>query len=315
MRVVATSSLPIDLRAQVVRAFPDARVDVPPDGAGHVGLPADLGAVDALICLLRDRIDDAVLARAPRLRIVANVAVGVDNVDLDACARRGVAVANTPDVLTEATAEFAFLLALAVARRLGEGERLVRAGAWTGWALDQLCGVSLVGRTLGIIGLGRIGRALARRAAGFGMRVIDADTRPGRGAVALDELLATADVVSLHCPLVPATRHLLDAARIARMKPGAILVNTARGAIVDDDALVAALRAGHLRGAGLDVYVDEPRIDPRYLAADLADRVVLAPHIGSATTETRTQMAQLCADAVIAVLSGRTPANLVVRRG
>lgn len=316
VHVVSTSALPIDLATQVAAALPGATVSVP--ARGHVGLAGvDLAAADALVCLLLDRIDAAVLAGAPRLRVVANCAVGVDNVDLAACAERGVAVTNTPDVLTEATAELAFALMLAVARRLGEGERLVRSGAWTGWALDQLLGIQLAGKTLGIVGFGRIGRAMARRAHGFGMRVIYAHprevvtpaTREAR-RVELDELFAAADVVSLHCPLTPQTRHVVNARRLATMKPTAILVNTARGGCVDEEALLDALTRGRLFGAGLDVYASEPAISPDLRACE---RVVLAPHIGSATTETRMAMAQLCADAVIAVLSGRTPGNVVRR--
>jgi glyoxylate reductase len=221
-------------------------------------------------------------------------------------------VTNTPDVLTCATAELAFALMLAAARRLGEGERLARSGAWRGWALDQLLGVQLAGKQLGVVGFGRIGQAVARRALGFEMRVVYADPAPLAAAparrVSLDELFATSDVVSLHCPLTPETRHVVDARRLAAMKPTAILVNTARGACVDEPALIEALEAGRILGAALDVYEGEPALAPRLLACP---RLTLAPHIGSATTEARTQMAQLCADAVIAVLSGRRPPNLV----
>lgn len=311
MRIVSTSSLPIDLAAQVAAALPGAQVSVPP--AGHVGIDAvDLSGADALICLLMDRIDAAVLDRAPGLRVVANCAVGVDNVDLAAVAARRVAVTNTPDVLTSATAELAFALMLAAARRLVEGDRLVRSRTWGGWALDQLLGVGLAGKQLGIVGFGRIGQAVARRALGFEMRVAYADPHPApvtpARRLSIDELFATSDVVSLHCPLTAETRHLVNARRLDLMKPTAILVNTARGGCVDAPALIAALEAGRILGAALDVYDREPEIDPRLLACP---RLTLAPHIGSATTEARTQMAQLCADAVIAVLSGRRPPNLV----
>ena len=310
MRVVSTSSLPIDLAAQVTAALPGCEVSVP--ATGHVGLAGvELATADALICLLLDRIDAAVVARAPQLRVIANCAVGVDNIDVGAATAAGIAVANTPDVLTEATAEFAFALMLAAARRLGEGERLVRSGSWTGWALDQLLGQGLHGKTLGVVGFGRIGQAMARRALGFGMQVIYADphdvSSPAQ-RVTVDELFARADVVSLHCPLTSETTNLVDARRLARMKPTAILVNTARGGCVDEAALIEALTAGRLAGAGLDVYQNEPRIDLRLAGCP---RLVLAPHIGSATTEARTQMAQLCADAVIAILSNRRPANLI----
>jgi glyoxylate reductase len=303
MRVVSTTSLPIDLPAQLAAVLPGARADVPREWIGVDR--CDLADADALVCLLLDRIDAAVLARAPKLRVVANCAVGYDNVDVDACARRSVAVTNTPDVLTEATAELAIALVFAAARRLGEGERLARSGAWPGWRLDQLLGEPIAGRTLGIVGLGRIGQAVARRGEALGMRVISSDPR---GGIDVDELFARADVVSLHCPLTPETRHLVNAARLARMKPTAILVNTARGGIVDGAALADALERGIIFAAALDVFEREPEIDARLLAAP---RLVLAPHLGSATTEARTAMAQLCADAVIAVLSGKSPPNLV----
>ncbi|MGH2900429.1 MAG: 2-hydroxyacid dehydrogenase [Solirubrobacteraceae bacterium] len=324
MRVVSTSALPIDLAAQVTAAVPGTVVEVP--ARGHVGLAGlDLASADALVCLLLDRIDAALLARAPGLRVVANCAVGIDNIDLAAATAAGVCVTNTPDVLTEATAELAFALLIAGARRRGEGERLVRSGAWTGWALDQLIGQGLLGRTLGVVGFGRIGQAMARRAHGFGMRVIYADplqagpssppAGPSPGAapvpaeqVSIDELFATADAVSLHCPLTPETRQLVNAERLAQMKPTAIVVNTARGGCVDEAALADALVQRKLFGAGLDVYAREPAVDPRLLEAP---GVVLAPHIGSATTEARTAMAQLCADAVIAALRGHRPGNLV----
>jgi glyoxylate reductase len=325
--VVSTSALPIDLAAQVTAAVPGTVVEVP--ASGHVALAGlDLAAADALVCLLLDRIDAAVLTRAPGLRVVANCAVGIDNIDLAAATAAGVCVTNTPDVLTEATAELAFALLIAVARRLGEGERLVRSGAWTGWALDQLIGVGLLGKTLGIVGFGRIGQALARRAHGFGMRIIYADPLEGSAPpaaapvpaapvpaapvpaqrVSIEELFATADAVSLHCPLVPETRQLVNTRRLALMKPTAILVNTARGGCIDEAALADALAQRRLFGAGLDVYAREPEIDPGLLAAP---GLVLAPHIGSATTEARTAMAQLCADAVIAALRGHRPPNLV----
>ena len=314
MRVVSTSSLPIDLAQQVTRALPGTEVDVPK--SGHVGLAhTAVEQADAVVCLLLDKIDDAALARMPKVRVVANCAVGVDNVDVAAATKRRVVVTNTPDVLTEATAELAFTLMLAAARRIGEGERLVRAGQWKGWALDQLLGIELLHKTLGIIGYGRIGQAMARRAMGFGMQVIHAQHRthyPGRDvnidAVDIDTLFQRADVVSLHCPLTPETRHIVNARTLGLMKPTAILVNTARGGCVDEPALIEALTAGRIFGAALDVYANEPAIDPRLLGCP---RLTLAPHIGSATTQTRTAMAQLCADAVIAVLSGRRPTNIV----
>lgn len=275
----------------------------------------DLSDVDALVCLLLDRIDAQVIARAPKLRVIANCAVGYDNVDVAAATAASIAVTNTPDVLTDATAELTIALVLAAARRLPEGEALVRSGQWIGWRLDQLLGQPIKGRTLGIVGLGRIGLAVAERAAGLGMQVIysghhDVANRFGARRVEVDELFAQADVVSLHCPLTPETKHLVNTERLARMKPHAILINTARGGIVDDGALAQALHTGRIFAAALDVFDGEPAVDPRLLAAP---RLVLAPHIGSATTWARTQMAQLCADGVIAVLTGRRPANLVNR--
>jgi glyoxylate reductase len=309
VRVVATSSLPIDLAAQVRSKFPAARVEVPHDWIGVER--CDLSDADALVCLLMDRIDAGVLARAPKLRVVANCAVGYNNVDVGALTAAGVAVTNTPDVLTEATAELAFALMLAAARRLPEGERLVRSGQWEGWRLDQLLGVQLLGKTLGIIGMGRIGQAMARRAVGFGMTVIYAGGAHGEHRrVELDDLFREADVISLHCPLTAETRHIVNARTLALVKPTAIIVNTARGECLDEAALVEAFAQRRIFGAGLDVFEGEPRVDAR-LRAD--PRLVLAPHIGSATTEARTSMAQLCADAVIAVLSGRRPGNLVNR--
>lgn len=316
VRVVSTSSLPIDLSALVRAQLPGARVEVPAPKEEWVGLTRyDLSDVDALVCLLLDRIDDSVLARAPKLRVIANCAVGYDNVDIAAATRAGIAVTNTPDVLTDATAELTIALMLAAARRLSEGEALVRSGQWIGWRLGQLIGQPIRGRTLGIVGLGRIGRAVAERAVGLGMHVLysgrrDVETPFPARRVGVDELFAAADVVSLHCPLTPETRGLVNAERLARMKPSAILINTARGGCVDDGALAEALAAGRIFSAALDVFTDEPKIDPRLLAAP---HLVLAPHIGSATTEARTQMAQLCADGVIAVLSGSRPANLVNR--
>lgn len=314
-RVVLTSRLPEGQPSWRAWLAEHELIEPAGDAMAPATWRAAAAEADALVCLLGDRVDDAVLAAAPRLRVVANYAVGYDNVDVAAATARGVIVTNTPGVLTEATADFTWALLLATARRLGEGERLVRAGAWRGWTPELLLGLELGGRTLGLIGAGRIGRAVARRARGFGMRVLAADTRgPRDGAddeltwVGLPTLLAEADVVSLHCPLTPATRGLIDGAALARMKPGAILVNTARGGCVDEDAVAAALERGHLGGAGLDVFAHEPAISPRLMAAP---RTVLAPHLGSATTTTRVRMAELCIAAVRDVLAGREPPNRV----
>ena len=308
-RVLVTSPLSIDVRPLLLGLDViggDVRLDRP-------GLLAGVADVDGLICLLSDRIDAELLAHAPRLRVVGNHAVGVDNVDLAACAARGVAVGNTPDVLTEATADLTLALVLATARRLVEADALVRSGGWTGWAPDQLLGADLAGQTFGIVGMGRIGQAVARRAAGFDLDIVYAAPRPVAGApgrhVTLGELLARSDFVTLHVPLSAATRHLVGPSELAAMKPTAILINTARGPIVDEDALVAALAAGRLGGAGLDVFAEEPRV-PEALRRDA--RVVVLPHIGSATRGTRARMAALAAGAVREVLAGRRPPNLVV---
>ncbi|WP_208026785.1 2-hydroxyacid dehydrogenase [Rhabdothermincola sediminis] len=268
--------------------------------------------VDALLCMLTDRVDAEVFDAAPSLSIVANFAVGFDNVDVAEAARRGIVVTNTPDVLTEATADLAWALLLAAARRVGEGDRLVRTGSWTGWSPTQLLGAPVHGATLGIVGLGRIGTAVARRARGFDMDVCytsrrrheAAEAETGARYVTLGELLRTSDVVSLHAPLGETTRHLIDEAALGSMKPTAVLVNTARGALVDEDALVRALRDGTIAAAGLDVFEHEPA-----LAAGLRDlpNVVLAPHIGSATTQARAAMVKLCCENIVRVLAGRPP--------
>jgi glyoxylate reductase len=266
---------------------------------------------DAMVSLFNDRIDVALLERAPRLRVVANFAVGYDNVDVAACTARGIVVTNTPGVLSEATADLAFGLLLSTARRITEGDRVVRRGAFLGLTPSFLLGARVHGATLGIVGLGRIGQAMARRARGFGMRVIHASRTPlppeleralGVTNVALDDLFARSDIVSLHCPLTNETRHLVNAARLEQMKPGAILINTTRGAVVDEAALAAALACGRIGGAGLDVYEDEPRVHPALLRLE---NVVLAPHIGSADRPTREAMAHIATANVLAVLAGR----------
>ena len=270
--------------------------------------------VRGLVALLTDRIDDALLARAPRLAIVANVAVGVDNIDLAACAARNVVVTNTPDVLTEATADLAFGLLIDAARRISEGDRLVRAGGWQRWTPTFHLGAPVHGMKLGLVGFGRIGKAMARRARGFGMHVGYTQRRREPEALeralgatyvaSLDELCATSDAISLHLPLTPESRPLFDAARLARMRPGSILVNTARGPIVDEAALAHALEHGPLAAAGLDVFEHEPKVHPELLARE---NCVLAPHIGSADRPTREAMSSLAAANVIRMLQGQPP--------
>ena len=253
----------------------------------------------ALICVLTDRVDGAVLDAAPDLAIVANIAVGYDNIDVPAVKSRGVVVTNTPDVLTEATAELTWGLILAATRRIAEGDRLVRRGQWKGWALDFMLGMELRGKQLGIIGRGRIGRAVAARAPAFGMTAVFA-----KHDMSLDELLVSSDVISIHAPSTPETRHMIDRKALARMKRSAILVNTARGTLVDEEALVWALGEHLIAGAALDVYEKEPIVHPGLLTME---HVVLAPHLGSATRETRTAMADLAVANVLAVLDGRPP--------
>jgi glyoxylate reductase len=271
---------------------------------------------EGLICLLTEKINDDLLRAAPKLRIAANVAVGFDNIDLDACTKRGVVATNTPGVLDETTADFAWTLLLAVARRLNEGETLARSGNWKGWNLDQLCGADIWGKTLGVVGFGRIGRAVARRASGFQMKVIytDAVRAPGEVEQSLNAefrdmntLLAESDFVSLHVPLLPETRGLFDRPKFYRMKPTAFLINTSRGPVVDEAALVAALENKKIAGAALDVYENEPFIHPGLKRPNVA----LAPHLASASLETRTKMAIMAANSVISLFKGQRPANML----
>lgn len=285
--------------------------------APRAELLASVVGTSALISLMSDRIDVELLdAAGPTLRVVANYAVGYDNIDVSECRRRGVTVTNTPDVLTDATADQAFALLLAVARRLREGDALVRSGAWTGWEPSQLLGQQVSGAVLGIVGMGRIGTAVATRGRAFGMRVLyhnrraapEAEEATGARLVSLEELLSRSDFVSLHCPLTPRTHHLLDATALALMQRSAVVVNTARGAIIDEAALLDALTSGALWGAGLDVFEHEPSVTA---GLTTLPNVVLAPHTGSATEAVREGMARLCAEAVVTVLGGGVPPNVV----
>ncbi len=271
---------------------------------------------EALICLLTEKVNDELLQAAPKLKITANVAVGFDNIDVAACSKRGVIATNTPGVLDETTADFAWTLLMAVARRLGEGDALARSGNWKGWDLDQLVGTDVWGKTLGIVGFGRIGKAMARRASGFRMKVIYTDAV--RAATEAEQelraeyrdmnaLLAESDFISIHTPLLPETRGLFDAAKFERMKRTAFLVNTSRGPVVEEAALVAALASEKIAGAALDVFEKEPAIHPGLNRRN----VVLAPHIASASLETRTKMACMAAENVIAAFEGRRPANIL----
>jgi glyoxylate reductase len=261
----------------------------------------------ALICLLTDRVDTEVLDAGADLRIVANIAVGYNNIDVDACRERGIVVTNTPDVLTNACADFTWALILGITRRLGEAERQLRRGEWSGWALDHMLGMELRGKRLGLVGVGRIGRAVAERAPAFGMEVVCHTRRPVDGPwerLPLDRLLSSSDVVSLHCPLTPETHHLIDQKALTKMKRTAYLINTARGPVVDEAALAWGLTERLIAGAALDVYEREPEVHPDLLRLE---NVMLIPHIASATTETRTAMADLAVANVLAVLSGASP--------
>lgn len=271
---------------------------------------------EGLVCLLTEKINDEFLRTAPKLRIAANVAVGHDNIDLDACTKRGVVATNTPGVLDETTADFAWTLLFAVARRLSEGEQLARSGNWKGWNLDQLCGADIWGKTLGIVGFGRIGRAVARRALGFQMRVIYTDAlrapqdveKAGNAEFRdMNTLLAESDFISIHVPLMPETRGLFDGPKFFRMKPTAFLINTSRGPVVDEAALVAALENKKIAGAALDVFESEPFIHPGLKRPN----VVLTPHLASASIETRTKMAVMAAHNVVALFHGQRPPNMI----
>jgi len=272
--------------------------------------PTDLRArvadKDALVSLLTDPIDKALIDAGPKLKVIANVAVGYNNIDVAYALKRGIVVTHTPNVLTESVADFTWAMILAITRRLSEGERVVRSGQWKGWALDFMLGMELKGKQLGLVGVGRIGAAVAARAPAFGMRVVYSEARdiglPNAERVSFDKLLNTSDIVSLHVPLLPETRHLIDKKALARMKRSAYLINTARGPVVDEEALAWALQQHLIAGAALDVFENEPKVHPDLLNLE---NVLLVPHLASATTETRTSMAELAVDNVLAVLAGR----------
>ena len=312
-RIVVTRRIP-DRALALLRASAETWVS-PHDRPLTVGELHDaVAGASAVIALLHDTIDDALLdAAGPDLRIIANVAVGYDNLDLESCARRGVIATNTPGVLTEATADIAFALILMSTRRLGEAERLVRTGTPWSWSMGFHLGSGIQGKTLGIVGLGQIGQATARRARAHGMNVVYSSRRRVGPEVeddlaarflSFDELIARADVVSLHCPLTAETRRMVDASVLSRMKATAFLINTTRGQVVDESALVDARRDGTIAGAGLDVYEHEPIVHPGLLEIE---NVTLLPHLGSSTIEARAAMAILAARNVVAVLSGEAP--------
>lgn len=315
LSVAVAAPLPGRAAEMLTERF-DVRVHRGPQLAESARLAEFIGAAHGAVTLLANPVTADVLEACRSLRVVGNVAVGFDNVDLAAAERRGIWITNTPDVLTEATADLTWALILAVTRRLVEADGFVRQGRFEGWGLDLMLGTGLQRRTLGIVGYGRIGRAVARRAQPFGMNVVYNDQReldepdPPARFLPIDELLATAHVVSLHMPLTDETYHLMDESRLRAMLPRAVLINTARGPLVDEEALVRVLAGRHLAGAGLDVYEHEPAVHPGLIEHP---HVVLLPHVGSATVETRAAMAELAAENVIAVLEGREPPTPVVR--
>jgi lactate dehydrogenase-like 2-hydroxyacid dehydrogenase len=316
---VVTRQLPAEVEEQLVREF-DAQLNRDDHPFSAAELQDALRTADALLPTVTDKLTHDVLAAEPlRAKILANYGVGFNHIDIGAAKARQLIVTNTPDVLTDDTADDAVMLMLMVARRAGEGERHVRGGAWTGWRPTHMVGTKVSGKTLGLVGMGRIARAVARRARlGFGMRVLFHDPYPPppdlvaelgiEPRASVDDVVRGADFISLHCPATPETRHLMDARRFALMKPGAFLINTARGDIVDEAALIAALRAGTIAGAALDVYEREPVVSPELLAME---NVVLLPHLGSATRETRVAMGLRTLDNLRAFFSGAAPRDRV----
>ncbi len=313
-KVLVTRPLFPDARVILDRHF-DAEYWTSEERIPRTELLKRVADKDALVCLLTEKVDEELLAASPKLRVAATVSVGYDNIDVPACTRRKVVASNTPGVLDETTADFAWTLMMAIARRLVEGDAWVRTGTWPGWDLDQLLGGDVWGKTLGIIGFGRIGRGLARRAQGFQMRVLYQDANRAAQEVekelraefaGLDRLLGESDFVSLHVPLLPETRHLLSTAAFEKMKRSAYLINTSRGPVVDEAALAVALDQKKIAGAALDVYEHEPKVHPALIARR---DVILAPHIASATIDTRTKMAVVAATNAAAVFEGRRPPN------
>jgi glyoxylate reductase len=315
--VVVSAALPGDAEALLAREH-DLRVLGAPGEATPEHVALAMRDADALLSMLTDPLPrEAIAAAASRLRVIGNCAVGYDNVDVAAAREHGVIVCNTPNVLTDATADFSFALLLSAARRVSEADRFVRAGRFHGWRIDLMLGQALSGRTLGILGLGRVGQAVARRARGFGLRIAySGRTRASRDLeaklearwVERAELFSASDFLSVHVPGGAETRHLVDAPMLARMKPSAVLVNTSRGSVVDETALAAALERRQIAAAGLDVFEREPEVEPRLLALD---NVVLAPHVASATLETRAAMARAVAEDIQRVLRGEAPFNRV----
>ncbi len=318
-RVIVTRRWPEEVEARLAEHF-DVELNPEDRPLGQDALKHAFTVADAVFATVTDRIDAEVLSAEPlRARLIGNFGVGFNHIDLDAARARGLAVTNTPEVLTDATADLAMVLLLCVARRVGEGERHVRDGAWTGWRPTHMMGTQVTGKTLGLIGFGRIGQAMARRAhAGFGMRVVFFDPFPPADAVqrelgaepreTIEAVLEESDFVSLHCPATQENRHLMNAARLSRMRPDAFLINTARGDVVDEMALIEALADGLIAGAGLDVFEREPEVSPGLLRRE---NVVLLPHLGSATRETRVAMGMKVLENAIAFFGGSDPPNRV----
>jgi len=315
-RVLITRRIP-EAALAIVRDMCEVQYDASDRQLTPDELVRGVAGKDGLLCVVTDRVDDAVLASSSALKVVSTVAVGYDNIDVASATARGVAVANTPGILTESSADLAWGLLFSIARRITEGDRYIRAGKWREWQLMLMAGHDVYEQTLGIIGMGRIGQAVARRARGCGMRIlyynrqrVDASIEAELGAiwVPLSELLEQADFVSLHVPLSPATTRFIGEAELRRMKPTAYLINTARGAVVDEQAVIRALQEGWIAGAALDVFEQEPEVP---LALRALENVVLVPHIGSASVTTRTRMAVMAAENLTAVLRGEQPPNVV----
>ena len=317
--VIVTRKLPDSVETRMRELF-DARLNLDYKPLTQAQLGEAVKAADVLVPTVTDRIDAGVLKEAgPNLKLIANFGNGVDNIDVQAAVARGITITNTPGVLTEDTADMSMALVLATARRMGAGERMVRAGKWTGWSPTAMLGGRLLGKRMGIVGMGRIGQAVARRARGFGLAIHYHNRKRVHGEIereleatyweSLDQMLARMDIVSVNCPHTPATFHLLSARRLKLMKPTAIIVNTARGEVIDENALVRMLKAGELAGAGLDVYEHEPQVNPKLLELD---RVVLLPHMGSATLEGRIDMGEKVLINIKTFADGHKPPDRVL---
>jgi glyoxylate reductase len=313
-KVLSTRPL-FDAARKLLNQYFDVEYWTDPARISRAELLKRVADKEALICLLTEKVDEELLAKAPKLRIAATVSVGFDNIDVPACTRHKVVATHTPGVLDDTTADFAWALLMAIARRVLEGDAWIRAGEWPGWDLDQLCGADVWGKTLGILGFGRIGRGVARRAEGFRMRILyndairasaETERELGTEFVERDRLFAESDFISVHVPLLPETRHLISTGNLGKMKRTAYLINTSRGPVVDEAALAAALEAGTIAGAALDVFENEPKVHPALVGRK---DVILTPHIASASVETRTKMAVMAAENVVALFAGRRPPN------